>query len=63
MLFIGGALLFGLAAGFGIGRIKNPKKLSWAQAELNLLEAKVIAFGERVPAEVLAAIAVLKTKL
>ena len=41
-----------LAGGFGLGRIKNAKKLAAAQAELDKVKAAAVADAGKVVAEV-----------
>jgi hypothetical protein len=61
---VDGAVVVGaLAAGFGIGRIKNASKLKAISAEIAALEAKAKSAAGVIATDVLAAIAKVKTYL
>lgn len=57
------AFIVGGGVGFGIGRIKNDSKLTAISTEISALEAKALSAAGVVKADVLAAIAKIKTWL
>jgi len=55
--------LVGVAAGFGIGRIKNTSKLTAISTEVSVLESKALSAAGAVKADILDAVAKIKTLL